>query len=161
MGPPPGDALIDAGPSSSNPTPPSHFYQALTGHPDRLLRETELVHDMVQHITAWFATVDEINISDTSVTCEDIKDLSDDMEKLAHASFDSELLAQWEEKTTQAEDEDDDDDNPSSQHFDDATGDDDMYIPTGPTTPPRAGQSTDIDMSATPKASCRKPAKPA
>jgi len=34
------------------------------------------------------------------------------MEKLAQASFDSKLLAQREEKTTQAEDEDDDDDNP-------------------------------------------------
>jgi len=161
MGPPPGDTPIEAGPSSSNPTPPSHFSQALTGHPDQLLRETELVQDMVQHITAWFAKVDEINISDTSVTREDIKDLSEDMEKLAHASFDSELLAQREEKTTQAEDEDDDDDNPSSQHFDDATGDDDMYVPTGPTTPPRAGQSTDVDMSATAKASRKRPANPA
>jgi len=161
MGPLPGDAPIDAGQSSSNPTPPSCFYQALTGHPDRLLRETELVQNMVQHITAWFAKVDEINISDTSVTCEDIKDLSDNMEKLAHASFDSELLTQREEKTTQAEDEDDDDDNPSSQHFDDATGDDDMYVPTGPTTPPRAGQSTDVDMSATPKASHKRSANPA
>jgi len=82
------------------------------------------------------------------------------MEKLAQASFASELLAQREENTTQAEDEDDDDDNPSSQHFDDATGDDDMYVPTGPTTPPRAGQSTDVDMSATPKASRRRPTKP-
>jgi len=160
MGPPPGDALIDAGPSSSNLTPPSRFYQALTGHPDHLLRETELVQDMVQHITAWFAKVDKIQISDTSVTRKDMKDLSDDMEKLAWASFDSELLAQREEKTTQAEDEDDNNNNPSSQHFDDATGDNDMYVPTGPMTPPRAGQSTDVDMSATPKASRRRPAKP-
>ena len=36
-----------------------------------------------------------------------------------------------------------------------------MYIPTGPMTPPWAGQSTDVDMSATPKASHWKPAKPA
>jgi len=160
MGPPPGDVPIDAGPSSSNPTPPSRFYQALTGHPDRLLRETELVQDMVQHITAWFSKVDGIDISDTHLTREDLKDLSNDMEKLAQASFDSELLAQREEKTTQAEDEDDDNDNPSSQHFDDATGDDDMYVPTGPMTPPRAGRSTDVDMSATPKASRRRPTKP-
>jgi len=161
MGPPPGDAPIDSGLSSSNPTPPSRFYQTLTGHPDRLLRETELVQDMVRHITAWFAKVDEINISNTSVTHKDIKDLSNDMEKLAQASFDSELLAQQEEKTTQSEDEEDNNDNPSSQHFNDATGDDDMYVPTGPTTPPRTGQSTDVDMSATPKASCRRPTKPA
>jgi len=161
MGPPPGDAPIDAGLSSSNPTPPSHFFEALTGHPDCLLRESELVQDMVQHITAWFSKVDGIDISDTHLTREDLKDLSKDMEKLAQASFDSELLAQREENTTQAEEEDDDDDNPSSQHFDDATGDDDMYVPTGPTTPPRAGQSTDVDMSATPNASCRRPAKPA
>jgi len=152
MGPLPGDAPIEAGPSSSNPTPPSCFYQTLTGHPDQLLRETELVQDMVQRITTWFAKVDKINISNTHLTREDLKDLSKDMEKLAQASFDSELLAQREEKTTQAEDEDDND-NPSSQHFDNATGDDDMYVPTGPTTPPRAGQSTDVDMSATPKAS--------
>ena len=59
--------------SSLNPTPLSRFYQALTGHPDRLLRETELVQDMVQHITAWFAKVDEINISDTSVTRKDME----------------------------------------------------------------------------------------
>jgi len=157
MGPPPGDAPTNTAPSSLNPTPPSRFYQALTGHPDRLLRETELVQDIVQHITAWFTKVDEIQISDTSVTCEDIKDLSNDMEKLAHASFDLELLTQREEKTTQAEDEDDN--NPSSQHFNNATGDDDMYIPTGPMTLPWAGQSTDVDMSATPKASRRKLAK--
>jgi len=68
MGPPPGDAPIDAGQSSSNPTPPSHFYQALTGRPDCLLRESELVQDMVQHITAWFIKVDRINISDTHLT---------------------------------------------------------------------------------------------
>jgi len=160
MGPLPGDAPINAGPSSSNPTTLSRFYQVLTSHPDWLLRETELVQNMVQHITAWFAKVDEINISDTSVTCEDIQDLSDNMEKMAHASFDSKLLAQREENTTQAEDEDDNNDNPSSQHFDDATGDDNMYIPTGPTTTPRAGQSTDVDMSATPKASRRRPTKP-
>jgi len=153
--------VIVTGPSSSNPTPPSRFYQALTGHPDQLLGETELVQEMVQHITAWFAKVDEINISDTLVTREDIKDLSDNMEKLAHASFDSELLTQREEKTTQAEDEDNDNDNPSSQHFNDATGDNNMYVRTGPTTPPRAGQSTDVDMSATPKASCKRPTNPA
>jgi len=35
-----------------------------------------------------------------------------------------------------------------------------MYVPTGPMTPPRAGQSTDVDMSATPKASHWKAAKP-
>jgi len=115
---------------------------------------------MVQHITAWFGKVDRIDISDTHLTREDLKDLSKDMEKLAQASFDSELLAQWEENTIQAEDEDNDDDNPSSQHFDDATGNDNMYVPTGPMTPPRAGQSTDVDMSATPKASRRRSAKP-
>jgi len=114
MGPPPRDAPIDAGPSSSNPTHPSRFFEALTGHPDRLLRESELVQDMVQHITAWFGKVDGIDISDTHLTREDLKDLSKDMEKLAQASFDLELLAQREENTTQAEDEDDDDDNPSS-----------------------------------------------
>jgi len=116
---------------------------------------------MVQHITAWFGKVDEIQISDTSVTREDIKDLSNDMEKLAQAGFDSELLAQQEEKTTQAEDEDDDDDNPSSQHFNNTTGNDSMYVPTGPMTPPRAGQSTDVDMSAIPKASRKRPTNPA
>jgi len=97
---PPEDALIDAGPSSSNPTPPSRFFEALTGHPDRLLRESELVQDMVQHITAWFGKVDGIDISDTHLTREDLKDLSKDMEKLAQASFDSELLPQREENTT-------------------------------------------------------------
>jgi len=68
MGPPPRDAPIDAGPSSSNPTPPSRFFEALTGHPDCLLRESELVQDMVQHITAWFGKVDGIDISDTHLT---------------------------------------------------------------------------------------------
>jgi len=161
MGPPPGDAPINAGPSSSNPTPLSRFFEALTSHPDRLLRESELVQDMVQHITARFRKVDGIDISDTHLTREDLKDLSKDMEKLAQASFDSELLAQREENTTQAGEEDNNDNNPSFQHFDNATGDDDMYVPTGPTTPPRAGQSTDVDMSATPKVSHKRPAKPA
>jgi len=81
---------------------------------------------MVQHITAWFVKVDGINISDRHLTQEDIKDLRNNMEKLAQASFDSELLAQLEEKTTQTEDEDNNDDNPSSQHFNDATGDNNM-----------------------------------
>jgi len=77
------------------------------------------------------------------------------MEKVAQASFDSELLVQRTDKPAQAEDEDkDNNNNPSSQHFND-----NIYVPTGPTTPPRAGQSADVDMSATPKASCRKPTK--
>jgi len=49
---------------------------------------------MVKHITAWFGKVDKIKISDTLLTCKDLQDLSDDMQKLAQASFDSELLAQ-------------------------------------------------------------------
>jgi len=47
---------------STGPTPPSHFYYALTGHPDHLLRESELVQNMGQHIITWFGKVDEMNI---------------------------------------------------------------------------------------------------
>jgi len=115
---------------------------------------------MVQHITTWFTKVDEVKLSDTALTRKDLEELSNNMQKLAQASFDSELLAQRAEDYAPAEDGDDDKE-PSFQPFNNATGDDNMYIPTGPTTPPWAGQSTDVDMSATPKASHWKPAKPA
>ena len=45
---------------------------------------------MVQHITTWFTKVDEVKLSDTALTCKDLEDLSNDMQKLAQASFDSE-----------------------------------------------------------------------
>jgi len=123
----------------------------LTGEEPNLEVELETARELVQHIRSWVAKIRNVCISDTFVDPNNVQDFVLDLKSLFETSNGSSFLQQGITAAGSI--------SPSRQG-NIVPSDAEMSTPTGPTTPPRSGQSADADVSMTPKASERKPADP-
>jgi len=123
----------------------------LTGEEPNLEVELETARELVQHIRSWVTKTWNVPISDTFVDPNNVQEFVLDLKSLFETSNGSSFLQQGIAAAESI---------PPSRQGSVAPSDAEMSTPTGPTTPPRSGQSADADVSMTPKASERKPADP-
>jgi len=157
MGPSPGDnpptgdwsSYVDSDDPFSLHKPQTP--RELTGEEPNLEVELETARELVQHIQSWVAKIRNVRISDTFVDPNNVQAFVLDRKSLFDTSNVSLFLQQGLVAAGSI---------PPSRQGSVAPSDAEMSTPTGPTTPPRSGQSADADVSMTPKASEWKPADP-